>query len=549
VRAADYIVEVLKTEGVKFVSAFPGDDLLPLFDAFYQHPEIPLIITRHEQATVFMADGYARSCGEPGVAVVTQGPGRCNALAAIVNAFTDGIPLVVLFGHNPLKFIGKGMLQETPYLESFIPMAKWVFSIPSPDRVPEAFRRAFTLARSGRPGPVILEIPEDILMADIEDAPYFKSRRIRFAADPDDVGQALSLLRESSRPLIYAGRGALSADASDELKTLAETFALPVMTSLVAKGVIPEDHPLCLGLGGYPRAVYGTPLAGKYAQEADLVLALGCSFRQFATSLWLTKPAAARMIQVDVDAAELHKNYRADLAVLSDVKLFLQALLQKAPEDLGQWRRGMTAAVAEEIRGLKNQWLDSWMPRLTSDEIPLNPYRVCWDLSRLLDRRNTILLHDAGTTRAYISHHYETLFPLGFLGFGNTSAMGWSTPAAMGAKLAHPGKTVVNVTGDGSFGMTGLEIETAVRNHLPIITIILNNQSLNASRERQRSRFKDREIGICQGGDYAAMAKALGACGERVERPDYLQAAITRALKHQGPVVLDVIVKPLEPRP
>ena len=206
-RVADYIVQVLATEGVKFVSGFPGDDILPLFDALYRHPEIPLLITRHEQATVFMADRYARSCGEPGVAVVTQGPGRCNALAAIVNAFTDGVPLVVLFGHNTLKFLGKGMLQEAPYLESFIPMAKWTFSIPSPDRVPEAFRRAFTLARSGRPGPVILEIPEDILIADIEAAPYVKSRRIRFTADPDDVDQALSLLRESRHPLIYAGRG------------------------------------------------------------------------------------------------------------------------------------------------------------------------------------------------------------------------------------------------------------------------------------------------------------------------------------------------------
>jgi thiamine pyrophosphate-dependent acetolactate synthase large subunit-like protein len=548
-RVADYIVQVLATEGVKFISGFPGDDILPLFDALYRQPEIPLLITRHEQATVFMADGYARSCGEPGVAVVTQGPGRCNALAAIVNAFTDGVPLIVLFGHNTLKFLGKGMLQEAPYLESFIPMAKWTFSIPSPDRVPEAFRRAFTLARSGRPGPVILEIPEDILIADIEAAPYVKSRRIRFAADPDDVDQALSLLRESRRPLIYAGRGALSASASDELKTLAETYAVPVMTSLVAKGVLPEDHPLCLGLGGYPRAVYGTPLAGKYAQEADLVLALGCSFRQFATSLWLPKPPEARMIQVDVDAAELHKNYHADLAILSDAKLFLRALLRKAPEGLGQWRAGMTTEMAEEIRGLKKQWRASWMPKLTSDEIPLNPYRVCWDLSHLLDRKNTILLHDAGTTRAYISHHYEALFPQGFLGFGNTSAMGWSTPAAMGAKVAYPGKTVVNVTGDGSFGMTGMEIETAVRNHLPIITIILNNESLNASRERQRARFEGREIGVRQGGDYAAMARALGAHGERVERPEELKTAITRALKQPDPVVLDVIVKPLEPRP
>jgi thiamine pyrophosphate-dependent acetolactate synthase large subunit-like protein len=548
-RVADYVTEVLAIEGVKFVSAFPGDDLLPLFDAFYQRPEIPLIITRHEQATVFMADGYARSCGEPGVAVVTQGPGRCNALAAIVNAFTDSVPLVVLFGHNTLKLSGKGMLQEAPYLESFIPMSKWAFSIPGPERVPEALRRAFTLARSGRPGPVILEIPEDVLAADIEEGPCSKSRPVRFAADPADVATAFEMLKASRCPLIYAGRGALAAGASAELKALAETFSIPVMTSLVAKGAIPEDHPLCLGLGGYPRALYGTPMAAEYARRADLVMALGCSFRQFATSLWLPKPPEAKLIQVDVDPAELHKNYRADLAVLSDTRLFLQALLGKATEALDRWRKGIGGEVTGEIRRLKGQWLASWEHRLRSDEVPLNPYRVCWDLGRLLDRCNTILLHDAGTTRAYIAHHYETLFANGFLGFGNTSAMGWSTPAAMGVKLAHPEKTVVNVTGDGSFGMTGMEIETAARNRIPILTVILNNESLNASRERQAARFGSREIGVRQGGDYAALAQALGAHGERVERPEDLKMALDRALRHQGPSVLDVIVKPLEPRP
>jgi len=547
-RVADCIVEILRTEGIRFVSAFPGDDLLPLFDAFYQTPDIPLMLTRHEQGAVFMADGYARSAGEPGVAMVTQGPGRCNALAAIVNAFTDSVPLVVIFGHTSLRFLGKGMLQEFPYLEHFVPMAKWAFSVPTPDRIPGAFRRAFTLARSGRPGPVILEVPEDILTADTERLPYTRTRRVRFAPDPGDVDQALVLMRESRRPLVYAGRGALSAGATEELKTLIETYSIPFMTSLMAKGTIPEDHPLCLGLGGYPRALYSTAPAQRYAEEADLVLALGCSFPQLATSNWLPKPAETHLIQVDVDPAQLQKNYLADVTVLGDAQLFLQDLLRKAPEALGRWRREVGKSVLEEVRTSKDQWLDSWKARLTSDEVPMNPFRVSWELGRLLDRRNTILLHDAGTTRAYISHHYETLFPNGFLGFGNTSAMGWSTPAAMGAKLAHPGKTVVNVTGDGSFGMTGMEIETAARNRIPILTVILNNQSLNATRERQHSRFPNREMGVRLGGDYAGLARALGAHGERVERPGDLKTALTRALNHPGPAVLEVMIKPLEPR-
>lgn len=378
---------------------------------------------------------------------------------------------------------------------------------------------------------------------------YAKTRRIRFGPDPDDIDKALELMIASKRPLVYVGRGGLWAGVTEDLETLAETYALPVMATLVAKGVMREDHPLCLGLGGYPRAVYSTGQARKYAEEADLVLALGCSFRQHATSAWLPKPKEARLIQVDVDPAELHKNYPADLAILSDLKLFVQALIRRAPAKMPGWRHGMADEVKAAVRDAKEQWLNSWMPRLKSDEIPMNPYRVCWDLGQLLDRRNTILLHDAGVTRAYVSHHYEALFPKGFIGFGGTSAMGWSIPAGMGAKLAHPDKAVVVVTGDGSFGMTGMEIETAVRHDIRTLTVILNNALLGASRETQVARFEGREIGVHQGGDYAALARSLGAFGERIERPQDLKSKVARALAHSGPAVLEIPVKPLEPRP
>ncbi len=548
-RVADAVVDIFKTEGVKFVAALPGDDILPLFDAFHQNGEIPLILTRHEQATVFMADGFARSTGKPGVAMVTKGPGRCNAFTAIVNAFTDCVPLVVIFGHSSRKQLAKGMLQEVPYLETFASMAKWTFSIPSPERVPEVFRRAFTLCQSGRPGPVIIEIPQDISMAQAEIPPYQKMRRVRFGPDPDDLDKLLELMQGAKKPLIYVGRGALWSGATDDLVKFAEAFALPVMATLPAKGAMPEDHPLCLGLGGYPRAVYSTGQAKKFAEEADLVIALGCSFRQHATSSWLPKPAHAKLVQVDIDPAELHKNYCADLVILSDIKIFLQAMLGRGPQKLGNWRRGMTGVVGEEIRELKDEWMVSWNPRLKSNDVPINPYRACWDITHRLDRRKTILLHDAGVTRAYVSHHYETLFPTGFIGFGGTSAMGWSVPAAMGAKLGHPDKTVVNVTGDGSFGLTGMEIETAARNDIRTLTVILNNESLGASRETLHERFKGHEIGISLKGDYAALARALGAYGEQVIQPQELQPAVDRALAHPGPALLEVAVKPLEPRP
>lgn len=549
VRVADAIVDILQTEGVRFVSTLPGDDILPIFDALHKNARVPLILTRHEQATVYIADGYARSTGEVGVAMVTKGPGRCNAFTAIVNAFTDCVPLVVIFGHSSRKQLAKGMLQEVPYLDTFQTMAKWTFSVPSAERIPEVFRRAFTVARSGRPGPVIIEIPQDISMAEADLPPYQKTRRVRFGPDPDDVDKLIELMQQAKRPLFYAGRGALWSGATQRLIKVAEAYAIPVMATLPAKGAMPEDHPLCLGLGGYPRAVYSTGQSRKFAEDADLVIALGCSFRQHATSSWLPKPAQTKLVQVDVDPAELHKNYAADLVILADIELFLRALFEQSRSVLSSWRKGMAGDIAAEIRELKTKWMDSWNPRLTSDEIPMNPYRVCWDVTHQLDRRKTILLHDAGVTRAYVSHHYEALNPLGFIGFGGTSAMGWSTPAALGAKLGNPDKTVVNFTGDGSFGMTGMEIETAARNDIRTLTIILNNESLGASRETLHDRFKGHEIGIALRGDYAGVARALGAFGERVEKPADLQPALARALAHEGPAVLEIGVKPLEPRP
>src|SRR5574342_1095322 len=214
-RAADTIVEIFKTEGVKFVATLPGDDILPIFDALHQNGQVPLILTRHEQATVYIADGYARSTGEVGVAMVTKGPGRCNAFTAIVNAFTDCVPLVVIFGHSSRKQLAKGMLQEIPYLDVFQSMAKWTFSIPSPERVPEVFRRAFTIARSARPGPVIIEIPQDISQAQADLPPYQKTRRVRYGPDPEDVNELIELMQTAKRPLIYVGRGGLWSGATD----------------------------------------------------------------------------------------------------------------------------------------------------------------------------------------------------------------------------------------------------------------------------------------------------------------------------------------------
>src|SRR5258705_697751 len=231
-RVADAIVDILKTEEVKFVATLPGDDILPIFDALHQNGGMPLILTRHEQATVYIADGYARSTGEVGVAMVTKGPGRCNAFTAIVNAFTDCVPLVVIFGHSSRKQLAKGMLQEVPYLDTFQTMAKWTFSVPSPERIPEVFRRAFTVARSGRPGPVIIEVPQDISMAQADLPPYQKTKRDPYGPHPDDRDTLIQLLQSAKHPFIYARPRAPWSRAPHALVQLSQTHALPATATM-----------------------------------------------------------------------------------------------------------------------------------------------------------------------------------------------------------------------------------------------------------------------------------------------------------------------------
>jgi acetolactate synthase-1/2/3 large subunit len=402
--------------------------------------------------------------------------------------------------------------------------------------IPNVFRRAFTRLKSGRGGPVLVEIPREVFDEEVaEPLAYTPAAMPRIGPDPEAVRTVARRLAEAKRPVIYAGQGVHYARAWAELKRLAELLAAPVTTSLGGKSAFPENHMLSLGSGGnaIPAAVH------HFLHEADLIFGIGCSFTK--TNFGVDMPPGKAIVHATLDPMDLNKDVACEQALIGDAKLVLEMLLDElgplitAPRD--------AAPVADEIKAVREPWLGEWLPKLTSDETPLNPYRVLWDLAHTVDLDNTIITHDAGSPRDQISPFWVSTTPLSYIGWGKTTQLGYGLGLAMGAKLVHPDKLCINVWGDAAIGFTGMDFETAVRERIPILSILLNNfcmaielKVMPVSTERYRAT----DIS----GDYAAMARAFGGYGERVTEPDEIIPAIRRGIEQtrQGtPALLEFI--------
>jgi thiamine pyrophosphate-dependent acetolactate synthase large subunit-like protein len=552
---AELLIECLKKENVEIVSGYSGRPLLAILQAL-RDSGIRGIQTRHEQGAGFLADGYARVSRRPGVVIVQRGPGATNCLTAIANAQIDGIPLIVLIGQGEMGMFGKGALQELDHL-AFLPyFTKWCFRVPSINRIPEIIRRAFTVAQGGKPGPVAIELPMDLMESSVDDPveAYWPSfGRLKTAGDPRGVLQAVEVLLRAESPVVYAGAGVVRSGAEEELFEFADAFGIPVMTSLPGKSAFPEDHELSLGLGGFPKATYGTRQAHRMVDKADCVLALGASFKEHGTRYFMPRPLAKKLIQVDICEDEISKNYPADIAIVGDIKLVLRQFMDagRGMLEIAENKARVAnrrAGIAAEISAERKEWMKEWEARLQSDAKPIDPYRVTTELARALDPRKSIILHDAGLVRAYICHHYVCSHPGSFVGFGGFSAMGYSVPAAIGAKVAAPDKDVVTIVGDGSFGMTGFEIETAVRYGIKTITLVYNNQGVDAVKTLQKKRG-EKIIWDYLGGNYAQIAGGMGAYGLRVEVADQIAPALEAALSQEKPAVIELDIMELVPTP
>jgi len=534
-RATDAVARILMLEGVEYLFSYPNH---PLIDAAAGLGIRP-IIARSEKTLINMADGYTRATNRqrPTVIVVQAGPGIENAFGGLAQAFADSVPMLMIPGGPDQHRLGEP--PEFDPLPVYRNVTTWAARVNFADRIPELVRRAFAQLRNGKPGPVLLELPRDVGAAELDESTfhYTPPRAYRSAGDPADVAEAARLLLGARRPVLHVGHGVLWAQAWDEVRELAELVQAPVMTTMAAKSAFPEDHPLSLGAGGHSI----TRTAAHFLVKADLVFGVGCSFARGGFSAPI--PSGRKLVQLTLDARDLDKDYAVDHAVIGDAKLVLRQLIDAVKGEIGAPRNG--DAVVAEVRDAKNVYLDEWLPRLTSDETPINPYRVIWDLMQAVDRTQTIVTHDSGNPRDQTLTFYEALVPRGYIGWGKSTQLGTGYGIAMGAKLACPDKLVVNVMGDLAFGTTGMEVETAVRERIPIMTVILNNSCMGGYGHHMPAaseRYGSNRLS----GDYTAVAKGLGAHAERIDRPGDVVAAIQRgvAATRQGkPVVLEMITK------
>jgi len=533
VKASKCIARILKLEGVKFVSCFPPNSLI--------NPSaeegIRTILTRQERVAVNMADGYTRVSLQPGTALVAGGVGIENAFSGLSQAFADLVPMLLFTDQSPRRVIGSRPIQDFDALFTLHKVTKWIERINYASRVPELMRRAFTYLRSGRPSPVVLELPTDVANEELDDSlfDYKPVRGWRSAGDPHDIKMAIKALLSAKNPLIYAGEGVFYGRAWDELRDFADLVQAPVMTTLKAKSAFPENHALSVGNGGRT----GAKTAAHFLRKADLIFSIGASLTRGTSRLIIGTPIPKGkiIVQSTIDEYDVNKDYMADHIIIGDSRLVLRQLIEEAKK---QGAIGLVnEQVVEEIRLVKKEWLNEWMPKLTSNEVPINPYRVVWDLAHAVDKKSTIVTHDAGCPRDHLAAFYEAIIPRGYLGWGHHSTLGYSLGGSMGAKLAEPDKTVVNVMGDGAFGMVGMDFETAVRENIPILTILLNNSGMG-------TYFQATPTTSVLSGEYAKVAEALGGYSERIEKPDEIISAVKRAQKHVESgraALLEVITK------
>ncbi|HEX5416361.1 MAG TPA: thiamine pyrophosphate-requiring protein [Chloroflexota bacterium] len=530
------VAEILKREGVKQLIGYPVN---PIIEAAAE-ADIRTIIVRQERTGLHMADAMSRlSSGESiGVFTMQDGPGTENAFGGVAQAYGESSPILVLPAGYP-----RNIAQLQPNFSAYLNFQHVTKHLEQPltaATVPDALRRAFTQLKNGRPRPAMVEIPKDLFAEDLpEPLPYRSAPRARTAPDPRDVARAAKALVAAKRPVIYAGQGVHYSKAWDSLRALAELLEAPVMTSLQGKSAFPENHPLALGSGGraVPKPVH------HFLQNADVIFGIGCSFTR--TNFGVSMPAGKTYIHATLDEADLNKNLESDYVVLGDAGLTLEAFVDAVRDEIGNKPRGRAAAVAAEIAAVKAEWLEQWLPKLRSNDAPLSPYRVLWDLFNTVDVPNTIITHDAGSPRDQLSPFWESTTPLSYIGWGKTTQLGYGLGLVMGAKLAQPDKLCINVWGDAAIGFTGMDFETAARERIPILSILLNNFCMAIELPiMQTATRKYRSTDIS--GNYADMARAFGGYGERVTTPDQIIPAIQRGIaqtREGKPALLEFITQ------
>ena len=538
---AELVVKALRAEGVEVIFGVIGSSILDLADAIARSPGLRFVPTQTEQAAAYMADGYARVTGKPGVCCATVGPGATNLLGGVAQAFLESSPVIALVGEIHTKHYGKGAsnFHEIEQSLVFKPVTKWSVRIERTDRIPELTSRAFRVATTGRKGPVYVGLPRDVQKNKLPEPRWVPPEQSKPAGvvrgDAAEIRRAARLLVEAVNPVILVGGGVRWAGARESVLKLAERASIPV--AMTHKGLVPEDHPLVAGI----IQTSGSPVAAQIVRGADVILALGCTFSQVATGSYghAIIPEKGRIIHVDIDPEEIGKNYPVELGIVGDARAVVEDLFAEM-EQIGQNRTAERLERLEVFSGLKAQWDADQSREMASDRVPITRLRMQGDLRNVLER-NAIVAAESGATHGWMYYGFPCYEPI--LEPGEYSIMGSGLCMAMGAKVAYPERQVVSVTGDGAFMMVCQELATAVANRIDIVVVVPHNDIYGNMYNKQHTHFGDRFTGTqLYVPNLAELARAFGAHGERVERPEELIPAYRRALECGKPAVVDVII-------
>ena len=530
----------LEGEGVREVFGLPGGANLPMYDEF-NRCNIRHILVRHEQSAAHMADGYGRVSRRPGVCFATSGPGATNLLTGIATAQADSAPMVAVTGQVPVHFIGKDAFQESDIMGMANPVVKYAFQPRTPEEVPISVQKAFYIAATGRPGPVLVDIPKDVQSAHAQMRPVdgVSMRGYHPWTDPDiqNVERAIETLIRADKPIILAGGGAIISSAFAELQAVAEMLSIPVVTTFKGKGAFPENHPLSMG----PIGMHGHAEANKIITEADCVLAVGTRFSDRSVGTFEDFESRRTIIHIDVDPAEIGKNQTTRVAVVGDVKASLRVMLRLLEaRKVGRDEGGEWVRHAREMR-------EYWQENLKIHPGELGAAKILRKLRQLLPPESVVTT-EVGQHQMWASLFFDVISPGTFFSSTGLGTMGWGFPAAIGAKVARPGVPVVDIAGDGSFNMTENSLATSVLEDIPVIVFLVNNYSLGMVAQWQRTFYKRRMVGVDQGRcpDYVKLAESYGAQGIRAQSMDELDAAIRAALKSDVATVIDIPIDPEE---
>ena len=542
ITGAEIILQALKDQEVDTIFGYPGGAVLPIYDAIFGQNFLKHVLVRQEAGAVHAAEGYARSSGKVGVLLVTSGPGVTNVVTGLTDALMDSIPIVCISGQVPSHLIGTDAFQECDTTGITRPCTKHNYLVKDVSKLSETIHEAFEIARSGRPGPVLIDIPKDVQQNEAEMVfpDEFKIQGYHPWADPDIVAveKAIDMLLHSEKPVILAGGGTIISSAFAELQAVAEALMLPVVTTFKGKGAFPENHPLSLG----PIGMHGHAEANRIMSEADCVLAIGTRFSDRSVGTFEEFEKNLKIIHMDVDPAEIGKNQTAQLAVVGDVKmnlrimvkLLLQKVIKKTEES--PW--------VKHVKETKAYWQENL--KLHPGE--MGAAKILRKLREILPKES-IITTEVGQHQMWASLFYDVIQPGTFFSSTGLGTMGWGFPASIGAKVAKPDVPVVDIAGDGSFAMTENSLATAVLEDIPVIVFVLNNFTLGMVAQWQRTFYERRMIGVDQGKycpDYVKLAESYGAQGIRAQSMDELDKAIRDALSSDVATVIDIPIDPEE---